>query len=93
MTLPSSVLPIVLPIRGVDGRAACLSVLDGELVVEVGDFGQTPRAGEPLRHRWDQPHRIRNLRSASGHATMVCILKAAVVEWRLRRGGRAKAAE
>jgi hypothetical protein len=67
-------------IRGVDGRAACLSVLDGELLVEVGDFGQTPRAGETLRHRFDRPHRIRNLSSAPAHATMVCILKAAAME-------------
>src|SRR3984957_8932151 len=34
-------------IRGVDGRAAYLSVLDGALLVGVGDFGQTPRAGKP----------------------------------------------
>lgn len=53
---------------------------DGELLVEVGDFGQTPRAWETLRYRCDRPHRIRNLSSAPAHATMVCILKAAAME-------------
>jgi hypothetical protein len=67
-------------ILGVDGHAACLSVLDGELVVEVGDFGQTAHAGETLRYRCDRPHRIRNLSAAPEHATMVCILKAAAME-------------
>jgi hypothetical protein len=67
-------------IPGVDERAACLSILDGELLVEVGDFGQTPRGGETLRYRCDRPHRIRNLSSAPAHATMVCILKAAAME-------------
>jgi transcriptional regulator with XRE-family HTH domain len=62
------------------GSIECLSVLDGELVVEVGDFGQTARAGETLRYRCDRPHRIRNLSSAPAHATMVCILKAAAME-------------
>ena len=61
-------------------RAACLSLLDGELVVEVGDFGQTPRTWETLRYRCDRPHRIRNLSSVPAHATMVCILKAAAME-------------
>jgi hypothetical protein len=45
----------------------------GELLVEVGDFGQTPRAWETLRYRCDRPHRIRNLSSVPAHATMVCI--------------------
>jgi hypothetical protein len=49
-------------------------------LVEVGDFGQTPRAGETFRHRCDRPHRIRNLSSAPADATMVCILKAAAME-------------
>src|SRR3984893_3397644 len=57
------------------GSIECLSVLDGELVVEVGNFGLTARAGETLRYRCDRPHRIRNLSSAPAHATMVCILK------------------
>ena len=62
------------------GSIECLSVLEGELAVEVGDVGQTARAGETLRYRCDRPHRIRNLSSAPAHATMVCILKAAARE-------------
>jgi hypothetical protein len=33
-----------------------------------------------LRYRGDRPHRIRNLGAAPAHATMVCILKAAVMD-------------
>jgi hypothetical protein len=33
-----------------------------------------------LRYRCDRPHVIRNLGAAPAHATMVCILKAAVME-------------
>ena len=62
------------------GSIECLSVLEGELAVEVGEVGQTARAGETLRYRCDRPHRIRNLSSAPAHATMVCILKAAAME-------------
>ena len=37
-------------------------------------------AGETLRYRCDLPHRIRNLAKAPAQATMVCILKAAVMD-------------
>ena len=62
------------------GSIECLSVLDGELEVEVGDVAQVAHAGETLRYRGDRPHRIRNLTTAPAHATMVCILKAAVMD-------------
>ena len=62
------------------GSVECLSVLEGELEVVVGDFTEIARAGETLRYRGDRPHRIRNLSNAPAHATMVCILKAGAME-------------
>ncbi len=62
------------------GSVECLSVLEGELEVEVAGVVETARAGETLRYRCDCPHVIRNLSGAPAHATMVCILKAAVME-------------
>ncbi len=62
------------------GSVECLSVLDGELEVEVAGAVETARAGDTLRYRCDRPHVIRNVSNAPAHATMVCILKAAVME-------------
>jgi hypothetical protein len=62
------------------GSIECLSLIAGELEVEVGDVRESARAGETLRYRCDRPHRIRNVSSEPAHATMVCILKAAVME-------------
>jgi transcriptional regulator with XRE-family HTH domain len=62
------------------GSIECLSLIAGELEVEVGDATETAHAGETLRYRCDRPHRIRNVSTKSAHATMVCILKAAVME-------------
>jgi XRE family transcriptional regulator, regulator of sulfur utilization len=62
------------------GSIECLSVLEGDLEVEVGDVAESIGAGETLRYRCDRPHRIRNLSGAPAHATMVCILKAAAME-------------
>jgi transcriptional regulator with XRE-family HTH domain len=62
------------------GSIECLSVLEGELEVVVGEVGEIVRAGETLRYRCDRPHRIRNLSSETAHATMVCILKAAAMD-------------
>jgi transcriptional regulator with XRE-family HTH domain len=62
------------------GSIECLSLLEGELEVEVGNVAEPVRAGETLRYRCDRPHRIRNLSRAPAHATMVCILKAAARE-------------
>ncbi|MDE2579262.1 MAG: helix-turn-helix transcriptional regulator [Hyphomicrobiales bacterium] len=62
------------------GSIECLSVLEGELEVQVGDAVETARAGETLRYRCDRPHLIRNTSKKPAHATMVCILKAAVME-------------
>mgnify|MGYP003853205517 CR=1 FL=1 len=42
--------------------------------------GPLPSAGETLRYRCDRPHVIRNLSGEPARATMVCILRAAVME-------------
>lgn len=62
------------------GSVESLSVLEGELEVEVAGVKENVKAGETLRYRCDRPHVIRNLATTPAHATMVCILKAAVME-------------
>lgn len=62
------------------GAVECLSILEGELEVEVGGVIDVARAGDTLRYRADKPHTIRNSSGRPAHATMVCILKAAVME-------------
>src|SRR5580698_484167 len=62
------------------GSIECLSVLEGDLEIEVGGAVHTARAGETLRYRCDLPHLIRNASAKSAHATMVCILRAAVMD-------------
>jgi transcriptional regulator with XRE-family HTH domain len=62
------------------GSIECLSVLSGELEVEVAGVVESARAGETLRYRCDRAHTIRNRSGEPAHATMVCILKAAVME-------------
>jgi mannose-6-phosphate isomerase-like protein (cupin superfamily) len=62
------------------GSIECLSVLTGEFVVEVGGATDIVRAGETLRYRCDRQHVIRCVGTEPGHATMVVMLKAAVME-------------
>jgi XRE family transcriptional regulator, regulator of sulfur utilization len=62
------------------GSVECLSVTEGEFEVEVGGVVQHAKAGETLRYRCDRPHTVRCIGSAPGRATMVCILKAAVMD-------------
>jgi XRE family transcriptional regulator, regulator of sulfur utilization len=62
------------------GSVECLSVLEGELEVEVGEVTEVVKSGETLRYRCDRPHVIRNTSRKPARATMVCILKAAVME-------------
>jgi transcriptional regulator with XRE-family HTH domain len=62
------------------GSVESLSVIDGEFEVEIGGVIQTAKAGETLRYRCDRPHTVRCTGTARGHATMVCILKAAVMD-------------
>ena len=62
------------------GSVECLSVVEGDFEVEVAGVVQTARTGETLRYRCDRPHIVRCVGGGPGHATMVCILKAAVME-------------
>ena len=62
------------------GAIECLSVLSGSFEVKVADEVSTATAGETLRYRCDRPHTVRCIGDEPGHATMVCILKAAVME-------------
>ncbi|MDQ4137164.1 MAG: XRE family transcriptional regulator [Pseudomonadota bacterium] len=62
------------------GSVECLSVLEGEFEVEVGGAVQRAKAGETLRYRCDRPHTVRCVGTTPGRATMVCILKAAVMD-------------
>ena len=62
------------------GSVECLSVLEGEFEIEVGGAVQRAKAGETLRYRCDRPHTVRCVGTAPGRATMVCILKAAVMD-------------
>ncbi|MGP9819913.1 helix-turn-helix domain-containing protein [Salinarimonas sp. NSM] len=62
------------------GSVEHLSVLEGEFEVEVAGVVQRARAGETLRYRCDRPHTVRCIAGEPGRATMVCILKAAVME-------------
>ncbi len=62
------------------GSVESLSVSEGTFEVEVGGVVQTARVGETLRYRCDRPHTVRCLGPAHGRATMVVIMKAAVME-------------
>lgn len=62
------------------GSIESLSVLEGELEVEVAGVVEKAGPGETLRYRCDRHHIIRNKTDRPAHATMVCILKAAVME-------------
>jgi hypothetical protein len=48
--------------------------------VEIGGKAEHARTGETLRYRCDRQHIIRAVGPERLHATMVCILKAAVME-------------
>lgn len=62
------------------GSVECLSVLKGSFSVEVGGVTEAVRAGESLRYRCDRQHILRCTGDEPGHATMVVILKAAVMD-------------
>ncbi|KAA5602362.1 helix-turn-helix domain-containing protein [Blastochloris sulfoviridis] len=62
------------------GSVECLSVISGVMEVEIGDVVERAGPGETLRYRCDRRHVVRNAGSEPAHATMVCILKAAVME-------------
>ncbi|MCA0425539.1 MAG: cupin domain-containing protein, partial [Proteobacteria bacterium] len=62
------------------GSIECLSVINGEMEVEIGGVVETVRAGETLRYRCDHAHTIRNATDKPARAFMVVILKAAVMD-------------
>lgn len=62
------------------GSLECLSVLSGEAEVEIGGEIERAKAGETLRYRCDRPHVVRAVGAEPLRATMVCIMKAAVME-------------
>ncbi|ACA19267.1 transcriptional regulator, XRE family [Methylobacterium sp. 4-46] len=62
------------------GSVECLSVLEGEFEVDVAGSLQRAKAGETLRYRCDRPHTVRCVGDRPGRATMVVIMKAAVME-------------
>lgn len=62
------------------GSLECLSLLAGEVEVEIGGLVETAKAGETLRYRCDRPHVIRAIGSEPLRAVMVCIMKAAVMD-------------
>ncbi|MBZ0218101.1 MAG: XRE family transcriptional regulator [Fimbriimonadaceae bacterium] len=61
------------------GSVENLSVLDGELEVEVDGVKRIAQAGETLRYRCDRPHIIRNKSKEPARATMVCLMQASVM--------------
>ena len=61
-----------------DGSVENLTILSGEVQVDVEDESWTAKAGETLRYRADRPHKVTNIGSTPVHATMVNILAHAV---------------
>ena len=61
-----------------DGSVENLTILQGEVLVEVENESWTAKAGETLRYRADRPHKITNTGTKHVHATMVNILAHAV---------------
>jgi XRE family transcriptional regulator, regulator of sulfur utilization len=62
------------------GSVESLSVVTGAFEVEIGEKTEQVRAGETLRYRCDRQHIVRCISETPGHATMLVILKAAVME-------------
>ena len=62
------------------GSVESLSVLTGEVEVEVAGVVERAGPGETLRYRCDRLHAIRVVSSTPVQATMICFMKAAVME-------------
>lgn len=61
-----------------DGSVENLTILTGEVAVEVDGERWTAKTGETLRYKADRPHSITNIGRTPVHATMVNILAHAV---------------
>lgn len=61
------------------GSVESLSVLEGEVSVEVSGVVERVKAGESIRYHCDRRHIIRNIGSLPARAMMVIIVKAAVM--------------
>jgi len=57
-----------------DGSVENLSVLSGEITVEIGTQSWQVKSGETLRYRGDREHKLTNTGTEPAHATMVNIL-------------------
>lgn len=62
------------------GSVESLSVLEGDLEVEVDGETHPVRAGETLRYHCDREHIIRNVSDKPAHATMVTLMQASVMD-------------
>jgi XRE family transcriptional regulator, regulator of sulfur utilization len=62
------------------GSVESLSVIEGVFEVEIAEKKEIVRAGETLRYRCDRQHIVRCIGDLPGHATMLVILKAAVMD-------------
>ncbi|HXK53836.1 MAG TPA: XRE family transcriptional regulator [Hyphomicrobiales bacterium] len=62
------------------GSVEHLSILSGEVEVEVDGQTRRAKAGETLRYRCDREHIIRNIGDGPAHATMVTVLQASVMD-------------
>ena len=56
-----------------EGTIEHLSVLDGELEVEIDGTRRSVRTGETLRYRADLEHSVKNVGEVAAHATMICL--------------------
>jgi len=61
-----------------EGSVENLTILTGEVAVEVDGERWTAKTGETLRYKADRPHSIENIGGTPVHATMVNILAHAV---------------
>ena len=61
-----------------EGSVENLTILTGEVAVEVDGERWTAKTGETLRYKADRPHSITNIGGTPTHATMVNILAHAV---------------
>jgi transcriptional regulator with XRE-family HTH domain len=57
-----------------DGSIENLSILEGEIKIDIGQQSWTVKAGETIRYRADREHKLTNTGSGPAHATMVNIL-------------------